>query len=87
VRIIWHLKVFSRVTYSSVPLIENWMPNECIVFFNVGINCGEMIFYTRRYRADYLTVTGFKYHVEFCTTKIPIVVEIALRLKCIVLPL
>jgi len=24
--------VFFRVSYNSVPLIENWMLNECIVF-------------------------------------------------------
>jgi len=86
---IWHLKVFSRVTYNSAPVIENWMLNKCIVFFlfNVGINCGEIILYTRRHRADCVTVTGFKYHIEFCTTKIPSVLEIALRLKCVVLPL
>ena len=58
-----------------------------LYFFNVGINCGEIIFYTMRHRADCLTVTGFKYRVEFYTTKIPSVLEIALRLKCIVLPL
>jgi hypothetical protein len=56
-------------------------------YFNVVINCGEMIFYTRIRPPEYVTVTGFKYHVESCNMKIPSVLEMALPLQCIVLPL
>jgi hypothetical protein len=78
--------MFSRMSYNSVPLIEQWMLNECILFlFLTSVLIVEK-FYTRRHRAECWNVTGFKYHVEFCNTKIPSVLEMALRLKCIVLP-